>query len=269
MTTSAPEPVGPSSADSPARAAGLRLFWQPGCSSCVKVKEMLAELGVPFTSVNILEHDDAMDVMREFGARAVPVLIRGNDMIFAQSLEDVAAFVGRDRRAKRLSPDELMTRWQYFLGTALVLIEQIPAERLTEHPVPGRERTVCSLAYHIFQVPEGFLSVVNGDAVDSRLIDNAHYAHLQTREQILAYATCIIERLQTWWRDSADKTGVRQFKTYYGVQPLHQMLDRATWHSAQHTRQLNTVLDGYAITVRGGIDPAAYIGLPMPKAVWE
>jgi uncharacterized damage-inducible protein DinB len=230
---------------------------------------MLAELGVPFTSVNILEHDDAMAVLQAHGARSVPVLIRDNEMMFAQSLEDVAAFVGRDRRNRRLAPDQLMTRWQYFLNTGLTLIEQIPADKLAVHPVPGRERTVCSLAYHIYQVPEGFLSVVDGHALDSRLIDNAVYAHLQTREQILDYARAVVASLQAWWEVSADKTGLRQFNTYYGVQPLHQLLDRGTWHSAQHTRQLNAVLDAFGIVVRGAIDPTAYGGLPMPKGIWE
>jgi glutaredoxin/uncharacterized damage-inducible protein DinB len=259
----------PSAGISPAKAAGLRLFWQPGCSSCVKVKEMLTELGVPFTSVNILEHDDAMDEMIAHGARAVPVLIRDKEMIFAQSLEDVAKFVGRERPANRLAPEELMKRWQYFLDTGLSLVAQIPPDRINEHPVIGRERTVCSLAYHIYQIAEGFLSVVNEVSEDSRLIDNADYPHLKTKEQIADYARTTIGQLQEWWSDRADRTGARKFKTYYGLQPLHQILDRATWHTAQHTRQLNTVLDGFGLAVQNPIDPAAYIGLPMPKAVWE
>ena len=269
MSTVDPQSHQPSSGVSPAKAAGLRLFWQPGCSSCVKVKEMLTELGVPFTSVNILDHDDAMDEMIAHGARAVPVLIRGNEMIFAQSLEDVAKFVGRERPTNRLAPDLLMQRWTYFLDTALSLVDQIPPDRLNMHPVAGRERTVCSLAYHIFQIPEGFLSVVNLTSEDSRLIDNADYHHLKTNEQILDYARSVLVQLKQWWEHRADRTGIERFTTYYGVQPLHQILDRATWHSAHHTRQLNIVLDGLGVAVRTPIDAAAYQGLPMPKAIWE
>ncbi len=262
MSTSATE------ATSPARAAGLRLFWQPGCSSCVKVKEMLTDLGVPFTSVNILDHDDAMDVLIEHGARSVPVLIRDKELLFAQSLEDVARFVGRERTANRLPPEVLMERWQYFLNTAMAITAQLPADKMDHHPVPGRARTVCSLAYHIFQVPEGFLSVIVGGATDSRLIDNADYAHLKTKEDVLAYDQSILARLQAWWRDGADRTGQQSFNTYYGQQPLHQILDRATWHSAQHTRQLATVLEGFGAG-SNPIDPAMYVGLPMPDAIWE
>ncbi len=128
---------------------------------------------------------------------------------------------------------------------------------------------MCSLAYHIFQIPEGFLSVVAGGAEDSRLIDNAVYDHLRTVDDLLGYANGSLLRLQEWWQDGADKSGERRIKTYYGLQTLHQILDRATWHSAQHTRQLNTVLDGMGVVVAQPIDPKAYIGLPMPKAIWE
>ncbi len=31
----------------------LRVYWRPGCSSCVKVKEFLTNLGVDYESVNV------------------------------------------------------------------------------------------------------------------------------------------------------------------------------------------------------------------------
>lgn len=31
----------------------LRLYWQPGCSSCVRTKEFLQKRGVTFESVNV------------------------------------------------------------------------------------------------------------------------------------------------------------------------------------------------------------------------
>ena len=40
-------------------AAEIRAFWQPGCTSCLRMKEFLQRHGVPFTSVNVLEEKGA------------------------------------------------------------------------------------------------------------------------------------------------------------------------------------------------------------------
>ena len=30
-----------------------RVYWQPGCSSCLKAKEFLARRGIPYHSINV------------------------------------------------------------------------------------------------------------------------------------------------------------------------------------------------------------------------
>jgi glutaredoxin/uncharacterized damage-inducible protein DinB len=245
----------------------FRFFWQPGCSSCVRVKELLAEMEVDFDSVNILDDEDGFNELNRRGIRAVPVLIRGDDILFTQSLEDVAKFVGKTRNVERLAPEELFKRWQYFLDTALGLIAQIPEDQLHGYPIEKRPRTLANLAYHIFQVPEGVMAMTEGRTLDSRDYDNAIYDHLTTVDQILDYARGVVEQHRQWWARS-DQTAQKRIATYYGDQPLHQILERGTWHSAQHTRQLNHVLDGFGIALARPIDPEAYDGLPMPKAIW-
>lgn len=245
----------------------LRFFWQPGCSSCVKVKEMLSEMEVDFASINILEDDEALNELTSRGIRSVPVLIRGDEILFTQSLEDVAKFVGKSRTVNRLPPAELFARWQYFLNTAIGLIEQIPPDRLHDFPIEKRQRTICNLAYHIFQVPEGVMAMTEGRTRDSRDYDNAIYDHLTTIPQILDFGRGVIEQHRRWWA-TVDQSGEKQIATYYGPQPLHQILERGTWHSAQHTRQLGHVLDELKVRVAKPIDKAAFEGLPMPRAIW-
>jgi glutaredoxin len=248
-------------------APAMRFYWQPGCSSCVRVKEMLTEMGVDFVSVNILDEPDAVDELAARGVRSVPVLTRGEEMIFTQSLDDVAKFVGRERHAQKLPPQVLFDRWRYFLTTAIGLVKQIPPDKLHGYPIEKRQRTVCNLAYHIFQVPEGVMAMTEGRTRDSRDYDNAIYDHLRTLEQVVTFGEGVIADLEAWWA-RADQTGRKRIETYYGNQPLHQILERGTWHSAQHTRQLNHVLDGFGVAVAKPIDPMAYEGLPMPKAIW-
>ena len=38
----------------------IKAYWQPGCTSCLRMKEFLTKHGVPFVSVNVLEDRTAM-----------------------------------------------------------------------------------------------------------------------------------------------------------------------------------------------------------------
>ena len=58
-------------------------------------------------------------------------------------------------------------------------------------------------------------------------------------------------------------------KTYYGERPLHELLERCTWHSAQHARQIIAVLERLGIKPDGPLADSDYAGLPMPKGLWE
>jgi hypothetical protein len=50
---------------------------------------------------------------------------------------------------------------------------------------------------------------------------------------------------------------------------MHQLLERSTWHSAQHTRQLIAVLERFAIAPDGRLTPEDLSGLPLPDGLWE
>jgi hypothetical protein len=58
-------------------------------------------------------------------------------------------------------------------------------------------------------------------------------------------------------------------KTYYGNRPLHELLERTVWHSAQHARQIIAVLEGFGIKPNGPLMAEDYKGLPLPKGLWE
>jgi len=247
----------------------LRVYWQPGCSSCVKVKEFLARLDVPFVSVNILDEPEARQELVARGVRSVPVLIRGEEMIFAQSLKDVAAFVGKSVHDTHLPAAELMGRWRYFLATARGLIAQIPPEHLETRPIAKRDRSVCQLSYHIFQIPDSFLQAVESGLKDTRDVSNAMLDHLKTVPDLLNYADSVIARHDRWWAAQDDKTYAFRMHTYYGEQDADQVIERSTWHSAQHTRQLDYVLGSEVRGLHGRLDIAKFDGLPMPDGLWQ
>ena len=68
-----------------------------------------------------------------------------------------------------------------------------------------------------------------------------------TGEEIASYGNSVIERIEQWWTRLEDKSCQQKVKTFYGTPPMHQLFERSTWHSAQHTRQMIAVLERFGI----------------------
>ena len=147
---------------------------------------------------------------------------------------------------------------------------QLPAARLGERATPGRDRSIRDLAYHVYQVPDAFLQAVENGVEDLTAVYNAPPpAQVKTVEQIRAYGAGVAARVQRWWVALPDKSCRQTVKTYYGARPLHELLERCTWHSAQHARQIIAVLEGFGIRPHEPLSEKDYSGLPMPKGLWE
>jgi glutaredoxin len=248
----------------------LRVYWRPGCSSCVKVKEFLTNLGVEYESINVSARPEAMDELRELGVRTVPVVARGKEYVFAQELADVSTFIGRKVDFRRLPPAALYQKWQTVLQAAQRHVMQIPAQRLQERATPGRDRSIRDLAYHVYQVPDAFLQAVEDGARDLTAVYNAPPpANVTEVDDIRAYGATVAKRLDGWWRRDGAGAASAKLETYYGEQPLHHVMERCTWHSAQHARQIIAVLEGFGIKPGRPLTAEDYAGLPMPKGLWE
>jgi glutaredoxin len=250
-------------------AQALKVYWRPGCSSCVRVKEFLTGLKIPFESIDVSARPEAMQDLLEFGVRTVPVVARGKEYVFAQELADVSQFVGRKVEFRRMPAPALVERWVHVLGAAQRHVLQIPENRLGERATPGRDRSIRDLAYHIFQVPDSFLQALQDGVKDLTSVYNAPPPKTVVNvEHIRNYGSSVVKRLEDWWQTVADKSCGGTIDVYYGVQPLHHVLERSTWHSAQHTRQIISVLQGFGVAVERPLTEKDYAGLPMPTGLW-
>ena len=214
----------------------------------------------------------AFDRLGKLGARTVPVLARGDQYIFCQDLEDVAEFVGLQGSGHTpLPPTALMTKWITVLRAAQRYIRQLPSDRLAERAIDNRDRSLRLLSHHIFRVAEAFLETAI-DGVEYRT-NNANIppedGTCTTGEEIAAYGDGIVARLEEWWSQLEDRSCQRPVKTFYGTPPMHQLFERSTWHSAQHTRQLMAVLERFAIEPQGRLTAEDLAGLPLPEGLWE
>ena len=72
----------------------IKAYWQPGCTSCLRMKEFLTKHGVAFVSVNVLEDQDALAELAALGIRSVPIVRRGDDWANGQVLREVARVAG-------------------------------------------------------------------------------------------------------------------------------------------------------------------------------
>jgi glutaredoxin/uncharacterized damage-inducible protein DinB len=248
----------------------LKVYWRPGCSSCVRIKEFLTGLGIEYESVNVSATPEAMEDLRELGVRTVPVVRLGDRYVFAQELADVSRFLGRNVQFRRLAPSELIEKWLNVLEAAQRHVVQMPPERLAERATPGRDRSIRDLAYHIYQVPDAFLQALEDGVEDLTSVYNAPPPPgVKTSEDIRAYGASVTARVRRWWAAVPDKSCRNDIKTYYGPQPLHHLLERCTWHSAQHARQIIAVLERFGIEANGPLTARDYAGLPMPEGLWE
>ena len=76
-------------------------------------------------------------------------------------------------------------------------------------------------------------------------------------------------RVAAWWEGLADRSGTQTVETYYGAQPLHEVLERTTWHSAQHARQVMSLLEQQGIAPERPLGPRELQGLPVPSKLWD
>src|SRR6516164_2993414 len=136
-------------AQSSPEASVIKAYWQPGCSSCLRMKEFLTEHGVPFVSVNVLEDKDAFAELAMLGIRSVPIVRRGKDWANGQVLRDVARVAGIAWGGAQVLPaPELAARLTEIQTAAQRLFAQIPDDKLGRM-LPHRPRSYAQLAYHM------------------------------------------------------------------------------------------------------------------------
>jgi glutaredoxin len=246
------------------------VFWQPGCTSCLRTKEFLAKQGVDFESINVQGNEAAMAELARLGARSVPVVARGGRFVFAQTIGDVVKFLGlKVAQQERLGPEALMAKAELILPAAARYIRQIPAAEL-DTPFRNRNRPKRVLAYHVFRIVEGFLeSMEDGRQLSYERIMEGAPPSVASGEDIARYGEEVLRKLKAWWATNPDKACTGLVDTYFGRHPLHVVLERTVWHPAQHARQLMLILESLGIAPDRPLTPADLAGLPLPDKAWD
>ena len=250
----------------------VKVYWQPGCSSCLKTKEFLMDNGIPFKSVNVLEDKTGFEDLQRFGVKMVPIVSKGDAWANGAVFRDVAHVAGFDYQAhKMLDPSIMKEKILQINSFASNFLEQIPDKEL-DTLLPGRPRSYRQLVYHIFNIQDVFLG---------RVEDNAPYTYelllsilpkeIKTKADLADYGVKIGRRFSNWWNKSGIDTDFKQpGNVYYGEVILHEVLERTAWHSGQHVRQVALMLkEKLNIEPKPPLNEKIFDGLPMPKNIWD
>jgi hypothetical protein len=255
-----------------AEQSPLKVYWQPGCSSCLKTKEFLIANNQDFISVNVLEDEDGFKELAALGLRLVPIVARGTDWANGAVFRDVAKVAGfAYGEQAMLAPVDMMARLDGILKGIVRFAAQIPEDKL-DTMLPKRPRSYRQLAYHVMNIPDVFLNRVEHDApytYESLL--SVLPPEMASKDDLLAYGVRVRERLWAWWEREGKTTDFDQpGRVYYGDVSLHEVLERTCWHSGQHTRQIMLVLsDALGMAPHDPLGDADFAGLPMPNEVWD
>ena len=248
-------------------AEDFRVYWQPGCSSCLRAKEFLAARGIAYESINVRATPEAMAELARLGAQSVPVVARGERFVFAQDLGDLARFVGVALERAVLPPDALVRKIDLILAATQRYLGQFPAAALAEG-LPGRERTVLDLGYHIFVIPLAFLDAAKGARLTFDYFERTPGPGMRSADRVAAYGEGVRDALSAWWR-GAEGAPLGTLDTYYGRHATETVLERTAWHAAQHARQLMALLEQRGIAPDGPLGAAELDGLPLPEGVYD
>ena len=210
------------------------------------------------------------DRLMALGARGLPVLARGKAFVFGQRLEDVAKFIGMaDYRTETLAPAVLIEKWVAILRSGQRIVQQFPQSCLEERVHEARDQSIRHMGYHALRIGDAFLATAEDGVEDwVKVSMEMPPASRASMAEIAQYGDEVIARLQHWWAAQSDENCARDVKTTTGVQSLREFLERQTWHSAQHIRQLAWRLERMGIQPDRPPSAGELAGLPIPQAIW-
>ena len=137
--------------------AAVEVYWRPGCSSCLRMKEFMSRSGVAFEEINVIEQPARAEKLTGLGLYT-PAVCVGGRCVSGTGLDGVAELIGVPYEVDALlDPPALKQRYELMLDAACRYIAQFTPEGLS-HSLPGRDRPVLDIANQTVSVIRGFLA---------------------------------------------------------------------------------------------------------------
>jgi hypothetical protein len=229
---------------------------------------LLSSWRVEFDPVDVEAEPKALEELRRLDVPRVPAVAVGDRAVHGWNPPGYAALLGVDYRPPaQLAPGELTARLDRILGSAEALLRIAPDAWLDSVP-PERDRSVRDLGFHVFRLSLAFIDAMDQGRLPETWFDEKAPPALRDGHAVASYGALVRARLAGWFEATDVAEYARIVDVYYGPQSGHDLLERTTWHAAQHLRQLYVLAERAGLTPPAPLPTDAFRGLPLPDALW-
>ncbi|MBV9594468.1 MAG: DinB family protein [Actinobacteria bacterium] len=247
----------------------LEIFWVPGCSSCLRMKEFVNKIGIPHEAVNAEAEPERAARLADLGL-TVPAAVLGDVGVPGVDLVGIAKLVGYPYDPPQiLPPGELKAKYDEVVDIAGALMRSLTAAQL-DYKSEDRDRSMRQLSVHIGTIMCGFVIVedTNEFTMGYEFIPPG-YAESASAAELADLLDRTRGEFDIWWqRIGFDDPFDRIVDSPTGVWTLHEALERAVWHTAQHVRQLEYfVVEKFRVAPEKRLTAELLAGLPLPDGI--
>ena len=227
---------------------------------------MLASWEVPFEAIDVEARPAARAELARLGVPGPPATVNGDRVVHGWNPKALAALVGiQYDEGARLAPAELARRLDRVLEVGAHAMRQVPPEHLAlKHP--GRDRSIRQLGYHVFRLALASRDAMEGGRLPKAWQDEPAPPEVADGPAVAAYGETVRRNLASWF--ARPGAWDRVVETWYGPQSGHDLLERTTWHAAQHVRQVHDLLGRVGIKPDVPFTESDLRGLPLPIDLW-
>ena len=223
-----------------------------------------------FEAVNIAGSTAAKARLTAHGLDSVPAVCFGDRCVPGGDLPAIAELLSLDYVAPdTLTPSELYDKFVLVLDAACRYMIQVPFEGLS-HRAPDRDRTFRDLGWHIVLIGRAFVSAYDSNEFPNSSFREENVPATLSGAEIAAELKRTQAILKDWWEVCGHEDPLdRVIDSYWGNHTLHEVFERETWHTAQHTRQVMMFLEQLGIAPDEPLTADDLAGLPLPERVWD
>lgn len=245
----------------------IEVYWVPGCSSCLRMKEFMEATALSFESIDLSVDPERGEKLRRIGVHA-PAVVVGDRGVQGIDLVGIAALVGYDYAPPvMLAPAVLRERYLRVMAALCRFTEQVGESDL-DWRSPDNDRSLRFLVAHAGTIMRMFVDTRHRDDFDNSGRPPADLAASGDRAALLGWARGTVGEFDRWWREVGhDDPFDRILRTTWGHRTLHEVLERAVWHTAQHVRQLQDWMGRLGVSPREPLTEADLAGLPLPSRI--
>ena len=198
----------------------------------------------------------------------VPAVAVGDRAVHGWNPAGYAALLGVPyAAATQLSPRELARRMDRILESAQGLVNRFDERQLDVIP-PERKRSIRDLGYHVFRVGLSFIDAMDQGRLPDTWFEERAAAEMRDGGDVARWGALVRARIAGWFEGARDDEFERVVEVYYGPQGAHDLLERTTWHCAQHLRQVYVLAERLGVTPPEPLPTETFKGLPLPDALW-